>query len=239
MVLNFAENLTDKYCIVMKNVPNLLRPEEVLAVSNLLRKRLERDKDDFFYFSECFNKDFIKQLVVNIEDAESMSDEAQISRRIASYSAEMHMILDDLANHLSNLYTYTLEKEPDTTNHLDLSLLMVNVKQRKVDNVITLLRRLINKFDALSNASSDVKKFASEVTLLFANLNFIEKEKCKLQREKDLIAQENHILINSLWRKVESISNAGLLIYRRSNPDKAREYSLSELRNRASQTSTS
>lgn len=239
MVLNFAENLIDKHCIVMKNVPSLLRPEEVLAVSNLLRKRLERDKDDFFYFSECFNKDFLKQLVGNIEDAERMADEAQISRRIAAYNAEMHMILDDLSSHLSELYTYTIENEPDTTTHLDLSLLMVNVKQRKVDVVITLLRRLINKFDALNNASSNVKMFASEVTLLFANLNFIDKEKCKLQKEKDVITLENHILINSLWRKVESISNAGLLIYRRSNPDKAREYSLSELRNRASQTSTS
>ena len=223
----------------MKNVPNLLRPEEVLAVSNLLRKRLERDKEDFFYFSECFNKDFIKKLVVNIEDAENMADEAQVSRSIAAYNAEMLMILDDLSNHLSELYTYTIENEPDTTTHLDLSLLMVSIKQRKVDVVITLLRRLINKFDLLSNASSNVKKFAGEVTILFTNLNFIEKEKSKLQREKDLITQENHLLINSLWRKIESISNAGLLIYRRSNPDKARDYSLSELRNRASQTSTS
>lgn len=59
----------------------------------------------------------------------------------------------------------------------------------------------------------------------------------RLQREKDMVAQENQILVNSLWRMVESISNAGLLIYRRSDPDKAKEYSLTELRNRVNQVS--
>jgi len=38
---------------------------------------------------------------------------------------------------------------------------------------------------------------------------------------------------------VESISNAGLLIYRRSDPDKAKEYSLTELRSRVNQVSNS
>ena len=223
----------------MKNVPNLLRPHEVLAVSNMLRKRLERDKDDFFRFSDCFNLDFIRQLSGNIEAAQSMADDGPITDRLSSYNVEMRRVLDKLSTHVSNLYTYVSENEPSTSSHLDLTLLLASINQRKVEAVVTLLRRLISKFDTIPNVSPEVRKYASEVAVLFSDITYIENEKTKLQRQKELVVQENQVLMGSLWRMAESISNAGLLIYRRSNPDKAKEYSLSELRNRVGEVSSS
>lgn len=221
----------------MKNVPNLLRAEEVVAVSNALRKRLERDKDDFFSFSDCFNIDFLKRLSVSIEAAKLMNDEAHISNRIVECSTQTRMVMERLSNHISDMFGYISTNEPDTIAQIDFTLLTTSIKQKKVDFVITLLRRLISKFDTIQSVSPEVRKYASEVTLIFADLNFVENERCKLQREKDMVSQENQILVNSLWRMVESISNAGLLIYRRSDPDKAKEYSLTELRNRVNQVS--
>ena len=214
----------------MKNVPNLLRPEEVLAVSNMLRKRLERDKEDFFRFSDCFNLDFIRQLSGNIEAAKLMADDRPIIDRLANRSSEMRMVFDKLSIHIADLHTHIFENEPNTIAHLDLTLLMTSINQRKVDAVITLLRRLISKFDAMDNVTPVVRKYVSEVTVLFADLTYIELETMKLQREKELVVQGNQALVRNLWRMVESISNAGLLIYRRSNPNKAKEYSLSELK---------
>ena len=214
----------------MKNVPNLLRPEEVLAVSNMLRKRLERDKEDFFRFSDCFNLDFIRQLSGNIEAAKLMADDRPIIDRLANRSSEMRMVFDKLSIHIADLHTHIFDNEPNTIAHLDLTLLMTSINQRKVDAVITLLRRLISKFDAMDNVTPVVRKYVSEVTVLFADLTYIELETMKLQREKELVVQGNQALVRNLWRMVESISNAGLLIYRRSNPNKAKEYSLSELK---------
>jgi len=223
----------------MKNVPNLLRAEEVVAVSNALRKRLERDKDDFFSFSDCFNVDFLRRLSVSIEAARVMADEVHLSNRIVDCSTQTRIVMERLTNHMSDMFGYVSENEPDTIAQIDYTLLITSIKQKKVDVVITLLRRLISKFDKIQSVSPEVRKYATEVTLIFADLNFIENEKCKLQREKDMVSQENQILVNSLWRMVESISNAGLLIYRRSNPDKAKEYSLAELRSRVNQVSSS
>ncbi len=223
----------------MKNVPNLLRPEEVVAVSNALRKRLERDKDDFFSFSDCFNIDFIRRLSTSIEAAKLITDEAQINNRIDECSIQTRMVMERLSNHMNDMFEYISKNEPDTAIQIDFTLLLSNIKQRKVDAIITLLRRLINKFDTLPSTSQEVKKYASEVAFIFADLNFVENEKSKLQREKDMVIQENQVLVNSLWRMVESISNAGLLIYRRSNPDRAKEYSLAELRSGVNQVSSS
>jgi len=223
----------------MKNVPNLLRAEEVVAVSNALRKRLERDKDDFFSFSDCFNLDFLRRLSLSIEAAKLLTDEAHISNRIVECSIQTRMIMERLSNHVSDMFAYISKNEPDVIAQIDYALLLSSIKQKKVDVVITLLRRLISKFDKIQSVSPEVRKYATEVTLIFADLNFIENEKCKLQREKDMVSQENQILVNSLWRMVESISNAGLLIYRRSDPDKAKEYSLTELRSRVNQVSNS
>lgn len=223
----------------MRNVPNMLRPEEVLAVSTMLRKRLERDKEDFFRFSDCFNLDFIRQLSGSIEAAQLMADDGPITDRLSSYNAEMRKVFDKLAIHVADLFTHVSENEPNTSAHLDLTLLMTSINQRKVEAVITLLRRLINKFDTIPNVSPEVKKYAREVAVLFADLTFIEIERMKLQREKELVLQENQTLVRSLWRMIESISNAGLLIYRRSNPSKAKEYSLAELRSHVIEVSNS
>lgn len=163
----------------MKNVPNLLRAEEVVAVSNALRKRLERDKDDFFSFSDCFNIDFLKRLSVSIEAAKLMNDEAHISNRIVECSTQTRMVMERLSNHISDMFGYISTNEPDTIAQIDFTLLTTSIKQKKVDVVITLLRRLISKFDTIQSVSPEVRKYASEVTLIFADLNFVENERCK------------------------------------------------------------
>jgi len=223
----------------MKNVPNLLHPEEVLAMSTLLRKRFERDKADFFRFSDCFNVDFIKQLSGSIDAAQMMADDRPITNRLENRNSEKRLVLDKLSVHVSDLSAHISDNEPNTSAHLDLTLLITSINQRKVDAVITLLRRLISKFDSMSDVSPEVRKYASEVSVLFADLTFIEIDTMKLQREKELVVRANQTLVKSLWRMVESISNAGLLIYRRSNPNKAREYSLSELKSSLSEASRS
>lgn len=208
-------------------------------MSTLLRKRFERDKADFFRFSDCFNVDFIKQLSGSIDAAQMMADDRPITNRLENRNSEKRLVLDKLSVHVSDLSAHISDNEPNTSAHLDLTLLITSINQRKVDAVITLLRRLISKFDSMSDVSPEVRKYASEVSVLFADLTFIEIDTMKLQREKELVVRANQTLVKSLWRMVESISNAGLLIYRRSNPNKAREYSLSELKSSLSEASRS
>lgn len=215
----------------MKNVPFSLRPDEVLAVSSLLSKRLERDKEDFYRFSDCFNKDFLRQLVGNIEAAKLMVDMEPIKERLQLLQAEMHQQMSKLHGLVDELLQHVDEQEHDLVNYLDISLLSNSIAQNKVDVTITLLRRLLRRIDMLPTVSPSMKKYASEISTNFADLSYLLNEKMKFSHQQECASRDNLELMKTLWRMVESVSNAGLLIYRRANPDKAREYSLAELRN--------
>jgi|GEM_PF-1521622 hypothetical protein len=217
----------------MKNVPFSLQPDEVLAVSSLLSKRLERDKEDFYQFSDCFNKDFIRQLSSSIDAAKLLVDIEPIRERLKLLQLEMHQQMKKLQLLVDEFLQHINEKEPDLANYLDISMLSSSISQNKVDETIILLRRLLRRIDILPTVSPSLKKYGSEVSTNFADISFLLNEKIKCVRQQETANRDNSELMRTLWRMVESISNAGLLIYRRTNPAKAREYSLSELKSNA------
>ncbi|HUW07629.1 MAG TPA: hypothetical protein VMW01_15380 [Williamwhitmania sp.] len=215
----------------MKNVPFSLQPEEVLAVSSLLSKRLERDKEDFYRFSDCFNKDFLHQLSGSIEAAKLMEDTEPLRERLRQLQAETHLQMNKLQTLVDEFHQHLEEKEKDMVNYLDISLLSSSIAQNKVDVTITMLRRMLRRIDMLPVVSPSMKKYASEISTNFADISFLLNEKVKFTHQQEGALRDNSELMRTLWRMVESISNAGLLIYRRTNPNKAREYSLAELKN--------
>jgi hypothetical protein len=215
------------------------RYEEITTVVAIIIGRLTRDYADFSRYSPAvFDTHFIPDLTAMNNDVESRTHTRAYLNQVKVFTENINRDMDLVKEKLWELEGYIVLAKNDLPIALkDFRLKDVREKMRNrdVEGAMGMLEITMGQVDEhiapiKAKGYTDAKR--AEMTALKNGINSANRDQELKKDEKEAAVRANEGIILALWEKASVALDAGKRIYRYTNPEKAKEYTASEIKKR-------
>ena len=215
-----------------------LNDEEIPVICNFAISSAQRDLDQFGAFSPRFTRDYLKEfstLTTSVADILKPQSELLEQKRI---TLGIYSTLDSLVDPLNRMTSYlhlthgTLNITPDA---FGIKGLRKNISARNVEKAIDNIHLVlvnIAKFKEPLLAAGLTEELIAKFTNAAASLVADKQKQYEMIAHRRSVVQNNKGLFNELYSRLTDILNVGKTLYKKTDPSKCMEYTLSNLKKR-------
>ena len=218
-----------------------VKNEEVLHIAGFVLDSYKRDINDFKAFSSQFNEAFTANFEAKVSGLKDMIEPTALSNALTAATKALYAKFHNAADVLNRLEGYITFGEKNLVGKpgdFNLHTVRKHMHGRHVEGFtlsLSVTLDAIAKNQAPLEGAGMPKTFAKDLTdirdqITAANL----EQKHKLDERKELVVK-NQAQINDLMTLVSFVNKFGKLIYKRSNPDKLKDYTMTDLLHRNKQ----
>jgi hypothetical protein len=212
------------------------KDEELTVMCRYALYGLKRDLVDFAALSPVFNERYVQTFADRIEIAEELISPKTETEELKIITKRMYQTMDGMTEHIDKIRVYLrLAKDavPVSAKDFGLTLLSRKIARRDAEGVRQNLLIVKNFLKKYSTQLNDVG-FNDTVIELFANAAASVTE--DNQKQFDIIAKRKEIVrnnlktLNELYIQLMEVLNTGKMLYKNSDPIKAKEYVFNTLK---------
>ena len=215
------------------------RFEEITTVVDIIIGRVTRDYDDFRNYSPTvFDAQFIPDLTALNDDVEAKTHTRVYLNQLKVFTANIRRDMELVKAKLWEMEGYIVLAK----NELPIALKDFRIKdvrdkihKHDVEGAMGKLDITMGQVDEhftpiKAKGYTDAKR--AEMTTLKVGINRANRDQELKKDEKEAAVKANEGIILELWEKASVVLDAGKRIYRYTNPDKAKEYTATEIKKR-------
>ena len=212
-----------------------VKNEEALHVASFVLDSYKRDIADFRAFSNQFNDEFTSMFESKVTGLKDLIEPVALTNALTNSTKILYGKLHtaaDIMNRLEGFITFAEKKLNGKPGDFNLHAVRSHIHHKHVEGFtlsLSVTLDAITKNQAALEGAGMLKTFPKEITdlrdlIMGANL----EQKHKLDERKELVSK-NQNQINEVMTLVSFVNKFGKLIYKRNNPEKLQDYTLSEL----------
>lgn len=215
------------------------RFEEITTVVDIIIGRVTRDYDDFRnYSATVFDDQFIPELTALNDDVEARTHTRAYLNQVKVFTVNIRRDMELVKAKLWDMEGYILLAKKELPIALkDFRIKDVRDKIHKHDvegamGKLDITMGLVDEYITPLKAKGYTDPKRAEMTTLKDAINRANRDQELKKDEKEAAVRENEGSILELWEKASVALDAGKRIYRYSNPEKAKEYTATEIKKR-------
>ena len=209
--------------------------EELPIISHFVALSLERDLNLFANYSPVFNETYLNGYKAQIQAAEELVSPRSETVELKLITERAYATLDGLItpiNYLEGYISLAKKEIPVSLSDFGLVPLRKSVRSRDIENVLTLLRRVLANIDkykteltskGLNALTTD--KFSDALSSLANDKN----RKYSILSNRAALVQSNMNQLNELNRQLTEICDIGKVLFKQTDPAKLKDYTFSQL----------
>ena len=212
-----------------------VKNEEALHVAGCVFDSFKRDITDFQGFSSQFNEAFTANFESKITELKDLIEPVALTNALTNVTKALYTKINktiDVINRLDGYITFGEKNLIGKPGDFNLHAVRVPLHHKHVEGStlsVSVTPDAITKNQAVLEAAGMPKTFAKELTDLRDQITAAHLEqKQKLDERKELVVK-NKAQIGEVLTLVAFVNKFGKLIYKRNNPDKLKDYTLSEI----------
>ena len=218
------------------------RIEEVPIIGRFLLNSMTTDLADFTALSPLYNPTFLSNTTGKLQTVEALINPRQLTAELKVITLRMLTGRETLRDRINRLEIYINKATGLTIGKKDFGISSVRTKNNRgdVEGLIAALSYLLTNvavpanmaaltlvgYGGIQHAAIDTIKNALGIDNTAQNAKVNE-------RNNKVVA--NYGLINELWVILTDITKSGKAIYNNTAPDKAKNYTIAELKRRIRQ----
>ncbi|SDC13717.1 hypothetical protein [Williamwhitmania taraxaci] len=212
-----------------------VKNEEVLHVAGFVLDSYKRDIDDFTAFSSNFNEAFTTDFETKVTGLKDMMEPLALTNALTATTKSLYELFTHAAdeiNRLEGFIAFATKNLVSNPGDFNLHTVRKHINRRHVEGFtlsISVTLDTIAKNEAPLEGGGMPKTFAKEITDLRDKITATNLEqKHKLDERRDLVVK-NKTQIEELMDIVSLVNKFGKIIYKRSNPEKRKDYTINNL----------
>lgn len=209
--------------------------EELLAVCEFAATRFVSDMADFAKYSPKFNEQYLNDFQIQIAQAREIVFPVEQTKELKIVTTRMYANLDKLADLLDRLNGYiSLAKTliPVSAKDFGTTVLKQKIRKRNTEGVLNDIVPLIHNIEKYKQ-SLTAQGLTQEMTDMFDTLNENIKadniRQFEITSDRRRLTEANITMFNALYGQLIEICEIGKILYKKSDPDKLRDYQFTEL----------
>ena len=220
-----------------------VKNEEVLHVAGFVLDSYKRDINEFKAFSGQFNEAFTANFETKVTGLKDMMEPLALTNALTATTKSLYALFThaaDVINRLEGFIAFGAKNLVSNPGDFNLHNVRKHIHRRHVEGFtlsISVTLDTIAKNQAPLEGGGMPKTFAKEIIELRDKITAVNLEqKQKLDERRDLVVK-NQTQIEELMGIVSFVNTFGKIIYKRSNPDKIKDYTINNLVYRQKQES--
>ena len=230
-----------KYVMAM---PSGFKIEEIPVVVKFVYNSYDRDKDDFFNFSETvFTPAHRAALLAKINEVEGLTGLLAFWAQSGKITKDLYIAVEKLRPQINKLEGYVILAKDKLTidaKNFGIGELRKALKKKNVEGVVSKTDLVMgNVNDGNNEAELTAKGFKPALkTAILETRNRItglnEQQQLK-KTEMNVTIKENWDVIGELWDMALEVMVVGKAMYRVENKERAKDYTPYQLKKRVNQ----
>jgi hypothetical protein len=215
------------------------RYEEITTVVAIIIGRVTRDYNDFRnYSATVFDDHFIPDLTALNNDVESRTHTRAYLNQVKVFTGNINRDMNLVKEKLWELEGYIILAKKELSIALkDFRIKDVREKLRNRDaegamGMLEITMGQVDEHFTAIKAKGYTDPKREEMTVLKDGINRANRDQELKKDEKEAAVRANEGIILELWEKASVALDAGKRIYRYTNPEKAKEYTATEIKKR-------
>ena len=212
------------------------KDEELAPICNYAANGLNRDLADFSTFSPNFNNDYLTGFKTRILNASDLVEPQSETQELKIITLRFHSTLDGLIDPLNRLTGYINLAQLEqiiSLSDFGIKYLRKSIASGDAEGVIQALHSIngnISKYKDLLKAQGMpddlVARFANAATAVAED----KQKQFAIISNRKRIVQNNLESLNGLYGQLNEILKVGKILYKTTDPLKAKEYAFTELK---------
>ena len=216
-----------------------VKNEEALHVAGFVLDSFKRDINDFRNFSNQFSDGFIEMFESKVNGLKDLIEPVALTNSLTAATKVLYTKLhtvSDFLNRLEGFIAFGEKKLTGKPGDFNLHAVRKHINHKHVEGFtlsLSVTLDAIAKNQAALEGAGMSKNFAKDLTDLRDQITEANLEqKRKLDERKELV-NKNQSQISEVITLVSFVNKFGKLIYKKSNPEKLQDYTLTELLHRS------
>ncbi len=211
--------------------------EEFPSLAAFVRESFVRDLNEFKAFNPRYNDEFSATLDADLRQLNNLVNNKLKLGQAKLLTQQLHEGMAGLRPHITRIEGYIRSASGLTTvtDSFMVKELRMSISKNDAEGVVgaamTLLQNAQNNMDVLT-----AEGYTGELHTLFSglisNISEINNRRNVMLNEKEKKVQENHIMLNNLWKKLQNIMDTGKRLYKYSDMEKTQEYTVAKVMSR-------
>ncbi|MDR2775984.1 MAG: hypothetical protein LBC19_14860 [Tannerella sp.] len=212
------------------------KDEELPVVCRNALVYVKRDSADFFAFSPLFDEDYLKRFGEKIDLVDELVSPKTETEELKKITKQLYQTLDSLLEPVARIRGYLLLAKDSvdmSAKNFGLAVLSRKIMSRDAEGarqnlllVISYLKKYQEELTAVGFSDTVITQMESAVTSI-ANDN---QRQFEIVSNRKSIVQNNMKVLNELYKQLIDLLNVGKLLYKTTDPVKAKEYTFSALK---------
>lgn len=209
--------------------------EELPVLARFLLFSFRNNMTEFTAFSPKFDEAYLQLFEQRVAQVDEVIEPKSELARQKALTEQMHTTMDNLKDPVNRVVAYIDLSQAELKISLDgfgITELRKGFRaydvEKTIKNLHTVCANITTHFDVLSK--NGLKQELLDTLQTSCNQIMDSKQTIyEMQVKRRTIVQNNLSLFNDLYDQMNEIMNIGKVLYKTSNPTKAKEYTFSEL----------
>ena len=211
--------------------------EELPVISGFVSISFKRDQPDFTAFSPLFVDNYVVNFdakIAAVQELVQPKSETVEGKMIGEHTDLTLQEMITLINHLEGYVNLAGKTIPMKAADFGLVQLRTKVRSRDVEGVLNLIHAVENNMKRYQTELSEkgmTEAFAARFTQAGLSLADDKNKRYMMVSNRAALVQNNIAQLNDLYDQLIEICNIGKILYKKNNPAKLNDYTISFLLN--------